>query len=70
MKISQSPFHVRRWEHGDILNTQRCKDVFLQIFLQAETAHAHDQFASPVDVDAVLPFAARLVHERLSEDVS
>ena len=61
--------HRVRGEHVDVLQAQRLEDVLLEVVVERHVGGAFDQLAGPVDVDAVFPAGARLVDERLGEEL-
>lgn len=61
--------HLGRGEHVDVLDAHGREDVLEEVVVQLETRRALHQLARPVDVDAVLPHLARLVHQWLGQVV-
>lgn len=65
----QIPLHLIVREHVDILQAKGLENVLLEIVVEAKTRGALNQLSSPVDVDAIFPRLAGLVHQGLREVV-
>ena len=61
--------HVVGRKHVDVLDSHRLENMLLEVVVQRHSRNARDQFANPVEIDAILPCLARLVDERLGQVV-
>ena len=67
MHVSQCFLHLGCREHVDVLESERLHDILLEVVVQPQAADTLNEDSRPIDVDAVFPYFAGLVHKRLTE---
>lgn len=67
--IRQALLHLIGWHHIDVCDAEGLENVLLEVIVQTLACDAFKKNACPINVDAIFPLLAWLIHKWLAYDV-